>query len=286
MKSPVDAIWDAFAEAGRAIADGLTLAAEILCPRDHTAEERLRSWEVAAVAVEGEICDEAEACEDADPSPECLCWVGHGNCGGCSGVLGIAHEPACGWEWNPYCPQHTDDSSAAVSAAADPSPTDVQAAGDEGPGEVSDILPSASLGQPKCQAGYGGTFYCSRPKGHDGLHGYAGVFWLETETPQTSPGESLRCSCPAQLNTPRDPSCPIHRQTPPVREDDLADAPRPEADPGEVSAPSPGEQVSEDDLAAHITAVLVDRPGCFLSDPQIGEFVASDLLADFHITKK
>lgn len=36
----------------------------------------------------------------------CLCWVGHGGCGGCSGYPGITHEPACGWEWNPECPVH------------------------------------------------------------------------------------------------------------------------------------------------------------------------------------
>lgn len=36
----------------------------------------------------------------------CLCWVGHGDCGGCSGVIGITHEPACGWDWNPHCPVH------------------------------------------------------------------------------------------------------------------------------------------------------------------------------------
>jgi len=39
-------------------------------------------------------------------SDRCLCWVGHGGCGGCSGYPGIAHEPACGWEWNPNCPVH------------------------------------------------------------------------------------------------------------------------------------------------------------------------------------
>lgn len=36
----------------------------------------------------------------------CLCWVGHGGCGGCSGYPGITHEPACGWEQNPDCPIH------------------------------------------------------------------------------------------------------------------------------------------------------------------------------------
>lgn len=37
---------------------------------------------------------------------QCQCWVGHGDCGGCSGVTGIAHESACGWDWNPSCPVH------------------------------------------------------------------------------------------------------------------------------------------------------------------------------------
>lgn len=37
---------------------------------------------------------------------DCLCWVGHGDCGGCSGYPGITHEPACGFEWNPKCPTH------------------------------------------------------------------------------------------------------------------------------------------------------------------------------------
>ena len=167
-------LYDHFADArkglldlGKAIGDGLTLAAEVLCPRDHTVEERLRSWEVAAEAVEDEICDEAEACESevrqcacgagyatAAECPwcrevgECICWVGHGDCGGCSGVPGISHEPACGWDWNPDCPQHGEGlkASAAVSAAADPSPTVPNAhsvVGGEGPGGASDILQSA-----------------------------------------------------------------------------------------------------------------------------------------------
>lgn len=92
---------------GRAVADGFTLAAEILCPRDHTSEDRLRSWESAAVAVEGEICDEAEACEAT---------------------------------------------SAAVSAAADPSPTDANTSprvvGGEGRKEDSCILSPASFRHP------------------------------------------------------------------------------------------------------------------------------------------
>lgn len=37
---------------------------------------------------------------------DCLCWVGHRGCGGCSGYPGIKHEPACGWEQHPDCPEH------------------------------------------------------------------------------------------------------------------------------------------------------------------------------------
>lgn len=189
--NPVDVV----AAVGRAVGDGLTLAAEILCPRDHTAEDRLWSWESAAVAVEGEICDEADACEATDEafSIEDLFELRNRR---------YADSLQSSWRFVP-------DSSAAVSAAADPSPTVPNAhsvVGGEGRGEDSDILQSASL--------------------------------------------------------------------------------RRSTDPGEVSAPSPGEPVREDDLAAHITAVLADRPGWFLSDPQIGEFVASDLLADFNITRK
>ena len=36
----------------------------------------------------------------------CQCWIGHGDCGGCSGYPGIKHEPACGYEPNPDCPLH------------------------------------------------------------------------------------------------------------------------------------------------------------------------------------
>lgn len=198
---------------GRAVADGLTLAAEILCPRDHTVEDRLRSWESAAEAVEDEICDEAEACEaevsqcacgagyaTAAECPwccevgECVCWVGHGDCGGCSGVPGISHEPACGWDWNPDCPQHGEGlkASAAVSAAADPSPTVPNAhsvVGGEGSGGASDILKSAPPERP----------------GHDDS------FLIECTSPT--------CNCHGDPNY----------------------APR-ESDPGAVSTPAPGER--------------------------------------------
>lgn len=39
-------------------------------------------------------------------SDKCLCWLGHADCRGCSGYPSALHEPACGWEWNPECPEH------------------------------------------------------------------------------------------------------------------------------------------------------------------------------------
>lgn len=124
----------------------------------------------------------------------------------------------------PACP--CTRSSAAVSAAADPSPADVQAAGDEGPEGASAIPPAAPSGHLT------DAWYC-----HD-----CGVLNL------------------VQALT----------------------------DPGEVSAPSPGGQVLEDDLAAHImgdfvsgqdvdplTATLIDA---------LSSRIARCLLADFTIT--
>ena len=130
MKSPVDALWDVLAETGKAIGDGFTIAAEILCPRDHTVEDRLRSWESAAETVEDEICDEAEAvdeseadnCSDFPCSPGCESW-------GCEYAK-----------------------SSAADTAADPSPADnhhaSRGAGDEGPEGASAIPPAAPSGQP------------------------------------------------------------------------------------------------------------------------------------------
>lgn len=81
---------------------------------------------------------------------DCICWVGHGDCGGCSGVVGISHEPACGWQWDPSCPQHGDGlkASAASALAADPSPTVPNAHSVVGdcPGSDSVILPTVEPG--------------------------------------------------------------------------------------------------------------------------------------------
>ncbi|WP_135452572.1 hypothetical protein [Mycobacterium sp. DL99] len=91
--------------------------------REH-AQEHLDSAAVSAAAdpsptdsftVPRAVSDEGSGGDsDILPSPpperftDCPCWVGHGDCGGCSGVIGISHEPACGWEWDPNCPQHAD----------------------------------------------------------------------------------------------------------------------------------------------------------------------------------
>ena len=56
-------------------------------------------------ALASELVAEVETLRTALQS-ECQCWVGHGGCGGCSGVIGYGHEPTCGWEWNPRCPEH------------------------------------------------------------------------------------------------------------------------------------------------------------------------------------
>lgn len=58
------------------------------------------------VARADEVKEVAEVEKLRASRTECQCWVGHGDCGGCSGVVGYGHEPACGWEWNPRCPEH------------------------------------------------------------------------------------------------------------------------------------------------------------------------------------
>ncbi|MFV8169875.1 hypothetical protein [Mycolicibacterium peregrinum] len=210
---------DALAAVGRAIGDGLTLAAEVLCPRDHTAEDRLRSWESAAVAVEGEICDEADACEATDEafSIEDLFELRNRR---------YADSLQSSWRFVP-------DSSAAVSAAADPSPTVPNAhsvVGDEGSGGASDILQSAPPERLQCAVFYRTTGFqsvmCTKPLGHSGDHG---------------------------------------------------------SDPGEVTAPSPGEQVREDDLAAHILASAGYRR---YDLTRAADAAARSLLTDFNITRK
>lgn len=205
MKNPVDALWDVLAETGRAVADGLDLIAETLCPRDHTAEDRLRSWEQAAVAVEDEICDEAEAVDDLD-APICT------TCG----------NPDC-------CIPTVPLSSVASALAADPSPacpspSPAATAGGEGSGGASDILQSAPperLGPAfvRLDAVRGNHIHCTSP---DCSSSWG--FGAHQDSLKEWAAEHNAAHC-----------C--------------------ESDPGAVSTPAPGEQVREDDLAAHITAV-------------------------------
>lgn len=269
---------------GRAIGDGMTLAAEILCPRDHTAEDRLRSWESAAEAVEDAICDEAEAADEAN-QPQ---WFG---AKALCRLYGSPCEPICADCVRP---------SAAVSAAADPSPTVPNAhsvVGGDGPDPDSVILSTVGSGQPidlssgRCRftdlGADGAEHWCDLERGHSGYH-----------EATNDAGERIYAS---------------HRNydgfahTPPV----VA-----ESDPGAVSTPASGEakqcqyanaggcidiyactecppidrSVSEDDLAAHImgdfvsgqevdplTATLIDA---------ISSHIANSLLTDFHITRK
>lgn len=140
------------------------------------------------------------------------------------------------------------DSSAAVPDAADgaadhkaASPT---SSGVEGLGEVSDILPSASPG-------------CS------------GDDW----DPAKEVAELREAFASIGIEMRDDEEIA-------QRFRDLADALHPEADPGEVTPqPSPGEQVSHEDLSAHIFAIRRER--VLTSDD-----MASSLLADFNITRK
>ena len=156
------------------------------------------------------------------------------------------------------------DSSAAVSAAADPSPattTGCSRAGDEGPEGASAIPPAAPSGQPTSEPlcdvmDFRETHLplrCTLDADHSGdhvAHGWGGQTWA------TWP-QSMRAD--------------------------------PESDPGVVTSPAPGE-VLEDDLAAHImgdfvsgqdvdplTATLIDA---------LSSRIASALLTDFTITRR
>lgn len=246
---------------GKAVADGLALAAEILCPRDHTAEERLRSWESAAVAVEGEICDEAEACEGVD----LLCTCGHPS--GDHYRAGGLIDP-CG---KCDCLDLTNKSSAAVSAAADPSPADFPAAGGEGSGGASDILQSAPPEQPDMHpdAVYG-RLYVEQARQRKSDPG-------AVSTP--APGERFPGDRQSTVDLLQ-AACYLIRDDAPVLTAKIR------ARVAELQAEQP---VREDDLAAHImgdfvsgqevdplTATLIDA---------ISSHIARCLLADFHITR-
>lgn len=182
---------------------------------------------------------------------DCICWVGHGDCGGCSGVVGISHEPACGWQWDPSCPQHGDGlkASAASALAADPSsarPSPSPAsAGVEGPGGASDIPQSAPPGQPTCA-------WCNRPESDDPACCADGRDWRR----RWEQARSKPSPVPAVVagGSPRE----------------------------EEEQPSLGAAVTHEDLAAHLIGAAI-RANTGHVDVLVEAF-ASSLLADFNIT--
>lgn len=195
-------------------------------------------------------------------------------------------EPKCG-----HCPACDPyDSSAAVSAAADPSPADnhhaSRGAGDEGPEGASAIPPAAPSGHPTNAVAVCDVMdfrethlplRCTLDADHGGdhvAHGWGGQPWATW--PQSVPAD-------------------------------------PESDPGAVTSPAPGvntccgicfgrsgqcdctarlfgDSVCEDDLAAHIMGDFVsgqevDALTATLIDA-LSSRIASALLTDFTITRR
>lgn len=204
---------------------------------------------------------------------DCICWVGHGDCGGCSGVLGISHEPACGWQWDPSCPQHGDGlkASAASALAADPSsarPSPSPAsAGVEGPGGASDIPQSAPPGQPTCA-------WCNRRESDDPACCADGRDWRR----RWEQARSKPSPVPAVVagGSPREED-----EQPSLGEPAEAE------DADELAYPfccyEPAE-VTHEDLAAHLIGAAI-RANTGHVDVLVEAF-ASSLLTDFNITKK
>lgn len=208
---------------------------------------------------------------------DCICWVGHGDCGGCSGVVGISHEPACGWQWDPSCPQHGDGlkASAASALAADPSPTGLYmatadagaAVGGEGPGGASDIPQSAPPGQPHCQCGDPAT--CMYP-----------VQPVPPVVAGESPREEDEQPSLGELEAAwREFTDGVATFGIEVEDVYAASQMRLLAD-----CIDPPTAVSHEDLAAHLTGAAI-RANTGHPDVLIDAF-ASSLLTDFNITKK
>lgn len=223
---------------------------------------------------------------------DCICWVGHGDCGGCSGVVGISHEPACGWQWDPSCPQHGDGlkASAASALAADPSPTVPNAhsvVGGEGPGGASDIPQSAPPGQP-------------RGEDPNRLMGrYTRLLADQTSpAPLVVAGESPREEDEQpSLGEPRRNLADLLYEAavglewfvgldgsrPPVeRCQRLIAELRDHA--GSIEANNPTKPVSHEDLAAHLIGAAIQANTGHVD--VLVEAFASSLLTDFNITKK
>lgn len=204
---------------------------------------------------------------------DCICWVGHGDCGGCSGVVGISHEPACGWQWDPSCPQHGDGlkASAASALAADPSPTVPNAhsvVGGEGPGGASDIPQSAPPGQPHCQCGDPATcMYPVQPVPPV----VAGESPRGVSTDQPSLGE-----LEAAWREFTDGVATFG-----IEVEDVYAASQMRLLADRIDPPT---AVSHEDLAAHLTGAAI-RSNTGHPDVLIDAF-ASSLLADFNITRR
>lgn len=224
---------------------------------------------------------------------DCICWVGHGDCGGCSGVVGISHEPACGWQWDPSCPQHGDGlkASAASALAADPSPAvrsrSPASVGGEGPGGASDIPQSAPPGQPTVPIRFRvGTSYQPRC-GACGCD-VAGLFPNQIAAERAVSDKGGRCNaCFAYLEPA--PVPPVVAGESPREEDEQPSLGEPaEAeDADELAYPfccyEPAE-VTHEDLAAHLIGAAI-RANTGHVDVLVEAF-ASSLLTDFNITKK
>lgn len=232
---------------------------------------------------------------------DCICWVGHGDCSGCSGVVGISHEPACGWQWDPSCPQHGDGlkASAASALAADPSPTVPNAHSVVGdcPGSDSVILPTVEPGPQTSPTADG----CGRSGGADSdtSSGEARQQQGDQPTPR------IRCDhcdqfrpvaetgvyrprgyLPMRLCHPNEGMDCYHLVTvigetlgsrKPVPLVVAGESPREEEE-----QPSLGAAVTHEDLAAHLIGAAI-RANTGHVDVLVEAF-ASSLLADFNIT--
>lgn len=187
---------------------------------------------------------------------------------------------------------HLED-SAAVSAAADPSPADSftvpRAVSDEGSGGDSDILPSPPPERPQCGAQYWcrDLYVCIRPLGHYGDHGYSGS-WAKSadEGPRSDCSTCVRCgSSLGEAALVADQGgywCSVTCQqldqdSSPVPAVVAGESPREEDE-----QPSLGAAVTHEDLAAHLIGAAI-RANTGHVDVLVEAF-ASSLLADFNIT--
>ncbi|OBB15077.1 hypothetical protein A5761_15165 [Mycolicibacterium setense] len=163
------------------------------------------------------------------------------------------------------------DESSAVDTAADPSPAcpspSPASVGDEGPGEVSDILQSASPGQPDMHP--------------DAVYGR--LYVEQARQRKADPGEVSQPS-PGEYSIPELMDLAARLVT-----DHMASGNTFRLDVGvaEQFRALRCDPVREDDLAAHITAVMSRfRWWSTAASMHWGDEIATDLLAEFNITRK